>query len=45
MGGHAYGTDGIPIGESTMSEETVLERQREGGGGVRERRDPQKGSQ
>lgn len=37
MGGPAFGSTGLPLGDSTMSAETVMDRELEGGGGVSQR--------
>jgi hypothetical protein len=38
MGGAAFGSADMPIGPSSMDAATIADREREGGGGVRERR-------
>jgi hypothetical protein len=43
MGGAAYGSDDMPVGPTPMSAATILERQKEGGGGVGQRRAPRTG--
>jgi hypothetical protein len=40
MGGPASGVTGIPPGASSLDANTILEREREGGGGPQERRRP-----
>ena len=37
MGGAASGTAGVPDGPSSMDTQTILEREKEGGGGVSQR--------
>ena len=37
MGGPAFGSTGLPPGDRTMSAETVMDRELEGGGGVSQR--------
>lgn len=38
MGGPPFGLSDLPIGSSTMSPGTIAERQKEGGGGISQRR-------
>jgi hypothetical protein len=37
MGGSAFGSTDMPAGPITMSAATIAEREKEGGGGIRER--------
>lgn len=44
MGGPPYGAADMPVGSSTMSPATIAERQKEGGGGISQRKRPEGGS-
>ncbi len=43
MGGPPFGSADMPVGSSTMSPATVAERQKEGGGGISQRKRPEGG--
>ena len=43
MGGAPFGSDDMPVGSSTMSPVTIAERQKEGGGGITQRKRPEGG--
>ena len=41
IGGPPFGAANIPVGSSTMSAATIAERQKEGGGGISQRKRPE----
>ena len=43
MGGPSFGAADMPVGLSTMSPATIAERQKEGGGGITQRKRPEGG--
>ena len=43
MGGPPFGSSDMPVGPSTMPPATIAERQKEGGGGVSQRKRPEGG--
>jgi hypothetical protein len=41
MGGPPFGAADMPVGSSTMSPATIAEREKEGGGGITQRKRPE----